>query len=390
MTPALAEIVDQMRPGVLNKHQIKRLAGEGVIRNLSDNDEDIGFSSFNLRLSRRGWEMKGSVKGLRGRAYIEVITEEKLCQKELDLSKKQCLRKKHTYVLLLEESLDFPPTLWGVATGRSTIGRLDILTRLIVDKSSSYDEVCERYSGPLYLEITPITFDAEVQQGLSVGQLRLFRGHPSISRLEREELTLYGRLIVDDRSDTMDHERTCELKVDLQTIDVGGQPTYAFKARGKRGRYVDLTLGSGSHNPRDFWERLPTKGQEKLDIIEIYPEQFYILRSKERFKLPRDVAVYAQAVSEQLGELRIHYAGFVHPGFGFYREDGRGAPVIFEVRGHNVKTFLRDGETLARIQFYKMSEPYDYSPEDIEKERESGYTNQELKLSKYFEDWVAG
>jgi len=76
--------------------------------------------------------------------------------------------------------------------------------------------------------------------------------------------------------------------------------------------------------------------------------------------------------------LRIHYAGFVHPGFGFERPEG--TPIIFEVRGHNVKTFLRDGEMLARIKFYRMSEP-------CEKPEETPYEKKELKLSSYFKDW---
>jgi dCTP deaminase len=112
--------------------------------------------------------------------------------------------------------------------------------------------------------------------------------------------------------------------------------------------------------------------------VEIKPEEFYILRSKERFKLPLDVAVHCEAISETLGELRIHYAGFVHPGFGFNRLEG--TPIIFEVRGHNVKAFLRDGETLAHIKFYRMSHP-------CKKPEDSAYEKQELKLSSYFKDW---
>jgi len=95
------------------------------------------------------------------------------------------------------------------------------------------------------------------------------------------------------------------------------------------------------------------------------------------------VAVYCQAISETLGELRIHYAGFVHPGFGFDQE--KGTPIIFEVRGHNVKIILRDGETLANIKFYRMSRT---CTESCLKAKKSGYEKQELKLSKYFKDWT--
>lgn len=89
------------------------------------------------------------------------------------------------------------------------------------------------------------------------------------------------------------------------------------------------------------------------------------------------MAVYCQAISETLGELRIHYAGFVHPGFGTWNDEG--TPVIFEVRGHNVTTYLHDKETLANINFYRMSEFA--TPE------KSQYDEQELQLSKYFKKW---
>jgi len=88
------------------------------------------------------------------------------------------------------------------------------------------------------------------------------------------------------------------------------------------------------------------------------------------------VAIYCQAITETLGELRIHYAGFVHPRFGEERNDNKGAPLIFEVRGHNLKAFLQHGETLARLEYYYMSEDAErYNP---------SYSDQELTLSKYF------
>jgi dCTP deaminase len=124
------------------------------------------------------------------------------------------------------------------------------------------------------------------------------------------------------------------------------------------------------------------------ELIEIETEKFYILRSKERFRLPNDVAVYGQAVTETLGEIRIHYAGFVHPLFGFLRKDNKGTPLTFEVRGHNVRSFLRDGEALAKIRFYRMSAPHKLTKKETEKAQDDLYQNQELQLSSYFKKWI--
>jgi deoxycytidine triphosphate deaminase len=111
---------------------------------------------------------------------------------------------------------------------------------------------------------------------------------------------------------------------------------------------------------------------------------FYILKSKELLALPKGVAVYCRAIDEYLGEMRIHYAGFAHPWFGRTRKDGRtGTPLIFEVRGHDVNVSLQDGETMARLLFFRMSE--DASREDVEDD--TPYNAQQLQLSKYFADW---
>jgi dCTP deaminase len=98
--------------------------------------------------------------------------------------------------------------------------------------------------------------------------------------------------------------------------------------------------------------------------------------------LPDGVAVYCRAIDEAIGEMRIHYAGFVHPFFGSGREDGKpGTPLIFEVRGHDVDVSLKDGEKMARLIFYRMSRPC------IKKKKKDSYTEQTLKLSAIFAAW---
>jgi dCTP deaminase len=98
------------------------------------------------------------------------------------------------------------------------------------------------------------------------------------------------------------------------------------------------------------------------------------------------VAAYCKAIDETIGEMRIHYAGFVHPFFGLDRTDGkRGTPLIFEVRGHDLDVNLIHRERLARLTFYRMSEDATKSGEDSPQQKE--YNNQELKLSGYFGEW---
>ena len=61
---------------------------------------------------------------------------------------------------------------------KSSTGRLDILTRLIGDRSHSFDRLDKGYSGPLYVEIAPRTFSVVVHAGTRLNQLRFRRGSP--------------------------------------------------------------------------------------------------------------------------------------------------------------------------------------------------------------------
>jgi len=104
------------------------------------------------------------------------------------------------------------------------------------------------------------------------------------------------------------------------------------------------------------------------------------MKSKERLSLPCDVAVEVIAISERIGDIRIHYAGFAHPGFGQHGNTNKpGTPLIFEVRATDMPTRLYDKSLLARIQLFRMSEKTDPAKSD--------YDQQELKLSSVSAEW---
>ena len=99
--------------------------------------------------------------------------------------------------------------------------------------------------------------------------------------------------------------------------------------------------------------------------------------------MPEGVAIYCRASDETIGEMRIHYAGFVHPMFGKCRTDGtQGTPLTFEVRGHQVDVSLADGERLANLTFYRMSRDHVKGEGD-----KTSYDDQSLELSKFFGKW---
>jgi dCTP deaminase len=364
-------------PGVLNSCQLRELRTVDVIRSAEELVAE--GSALDLHLASRGWHLDGSIKQI---ADVDRSVEE-VCQRHgrpFNIGDAGiAVEKGHVAVIELMEQLDFSqhPWLVGEATGKSSIGRLDILTRLLVNQCPQYERVPTTYKGPLYIEVAPISFNIRLYKGTSLNQLRIHCGPQTAM-----ESLIGRRLLFDSADGRMFSSRAQE----NSTLSVDMSPTQdkqlvAFVL--KQGPLAELDFArKGKVDPADYFE--PVRASSGSLTIEV--DRFYILRSIERLALPRDIAVTGMAYSETLGELRIHYAGFAHPWFGMQRLDEQtGAPLIFEVRAHNFPIVVRHQEVFATIRFYRMSQ-------EIPKEelKEAAYSGQELALSGFFskrDDW---
>jgi len=204
-------------------------------------------------------------------------------------------------------------------------------------------------------------------------QLRLFFGNPADCEIKGRDL--YDSVLLHGSGDG-------SLSVDLSDAKAGSSTGCAFKANiGEAPEPIALWDTGSPPNPRNFWTLQSSRRIAETICVNIEKESFYILRSKELIALPGGVAVYCKAIDETIGEMRIHYAGFVHPFFGRDRADQEiGTPLIFEVRGHDVGVVLKDGEKLARLTFYRMAE-------DATDPECGDYSQQTLRLSKFFAPW---
>lgn len=364
---------DHWIPGALSKNQVKQLYKLGLIR-LNEGDLDIGACSIDLTLADEGFLMEmGSVKPATGSRYRD----------ELKVRLEKCgdsylLKRRKTYVFPLRERLTRSlgeAGFYGQATAKSSIGRLDVLARLIVDGMDTYEcfdaERLKKASGMMYLEITPITFDIRVRAALSLTQLRLFYGRPEDSEITGGEIC---------KSILGSDAREKVLTLNLGPDEIGGIRVSAFCAKTDDSCAAISLWAKKQETPWKYWRFVKADAQKRLQIES---EQFYILRSMERLYVPNGIAIYCEATDETIGEMRIHYTGFVHPGFGMKRKDNQpGTPLIFEVRGHQVKANLKHGEKMANLRFYRMSS-YDSESLEINK----SYNDQNLQLSNVFRKW---
>lgn len=380
-------------PGVLTKKQIKKLVDLNYISGVDNVNSAVDYSSIDLHLSGNGYIMNhGSMKPCGGSSsYISFLNNEDIAT-PLKPNKDGVfnLKPSNCYVFKLKERLNpnlSKSNIFGQATAKSTVGRLDVIARLIVEGMSRYEYFdsiqLDRSSGELFLEIIPISFPINVKEGISLSQLRFIYGNIDDSKIKDKNF-IRSILCGNKEGDGF-------FSVDVTNTNVGGCETAAFRAINVDPENFSIDIWkkeeSDKPDPTEFWSFVKPDLNNRLTILN---GKFYLLRSKERIALPSGVAVYCRAMDETLGEMRIHYAGFVHPFFGTNRIDGKtGTPLIFEVRGHNVDISLEHGEKLAKLIFYRMSENAVEDKKEAPEEgsKEENYGDQELTLSKYFKKW---
>lgn len=263
------------------------------------------------------------------------------------------------------------------ANPKSTTGRLDVFTRVITDYSHRFEEIRSGYSGRLYLEVVPKSFPIKVKTGHRLNQLRIRHGHTVLGDQDILHMHKSDPLLFNEDGSTVAVDN---LKVNnglFLSVNLHGSKgqVVGYKAR-KHRDYIDLD-NINYYEIQDFWEPIYSQHDDHL-ILE--PEAFYIFASKERCRIPEQLAAEMIAYDTGSGELRTHYAGFFDSGFGGRVED-KGARAVLEVRSHDVPFLIENGQTFCSMKFEPNTEvPEFIYGEDIK----SNYQGQELKLGKHF------
>ena len=329
-------------------------------------------ASLDLRLGPKAYRVQASF--LPGTAATVAKKIEEYSMHEFDLGKGAVLEKDCVYIVKLEEQIRLPNDTEGLANPKSSTGRLDIFTRLIVDGATEFDRVPGGYHGPLYAEIVPRTFSILVRRGSRLCQLRLKRGVPPMPNKEMHRLQEEIPLVDGPSGDAPIREDRIAVTLDLEGAVAG------FRAR-RHTKLIDVDL-CNHYPPENFWEPVaPRAGGLVLD-----PHDFYILATRERVRIPPQVAAEMVAYDTVMGEFRVHYAGFFDPGFGYGDGPGHGpgARAVLEVRSYNVPFVLEHGRIIGWLRFEKLAAPPDRLYGGAVG---SSYQGQGLKLGKQFRAW---
>lgn len=330
--------------GVLSDAELKRAIKQGwIAADTPFLDDQIQPASLDLRLGEMAYRLRASFLPGVG-ASVQSRLDDQIVMHEIDLTKGAVLETGCVYLVQVQEELSLPPHISGAANPKSSTGRVDVFTRLILDGAQSFDYVPAGYHGPLWAEISPCTFSVLARTGTRLSQVRLRRGNPHPKR-----------------------------SIDF-TMDLSLKGPVGFRAKRHSG-VIDVDR-VGVYDPRDFWEPLEGRGGR----VVLDPGEFYIFASKENVIIPADEAAEMAPIRPELGEFRAHYAGFFDPGFGIAPHDGR---AVLEVRSRDVPFFVEDGQPVGKLVF----EPLCGEVDRLYGESGSNYQGQGLKLSKHFAPW---
>lgn len=358
--------------GILPSQKLRELMGAGYIAAAKPIlPEQIQPSSIDLRLGPAAFRIRASFLPGENSTVARKLAEHKL--HEIDLTRPAVLEKGCVYVVPLLEELNLPAQISGKVNPKSSTGRLDIFTRLITDYGRQFEFVPAGYKGKLYAEIVPRTFSVLVREGARLSQLRLTRGSPrnsdtELERLDRREMLVYH-----------ENERPAEALIASGlrlSVDLAGSEIIGYRAK-KHASLIDLDR-IDYYEPSEYWDVIyRTKNR---DLV-LDPEDFYILASKEKVRIPPGFAAEMVPYDPSVGEFRIHYAGFFDPGFGYGTDDIKGTRAVLEVRSHEVPFLLEDGQEVGSLTFERLMCPPDcLYGQGIG----SSYQKQGLALSKHF------
>ena len=368
--------------GVLPSQYIKELIDRNfMFSNENINEDLIQPASIDLRLGFKAWRVPASFLPGKNSTVEEKLNQ--IAMHEFSLSNGAVLECGCVYIVKLLEGLNLPKNISGMANPKSSTGRLDVFTRLIVDRTQQFENVPKGYKGSLYLEISPRTFSVVVRTGTRLNQLRFSIGDTSLTDKQMAELQNKHDLIKNNESSELSDklENGLPLSVDLKGVD----GVVGYKAK-KHSKLIDCDKVK-NYKVSSFWEKITiddliiSEENQNRSLV-LSPDAFYILCSKESVSVPKTLAAEMRPYDTNIGEFRAHYAGFFDPGFGSPELNANNTKAVLEVRSHDVPFIIEDGQTICRLIYEPMSNIPDKLYGEIK--GKNNYQSQGLKLSKHF------
>lgn len=320
-----------------------------------------------------------------GEGMIRPQSDEKIRRKLLELTRRQRPKKDigdgyeakvgFSYVLPLEEKPILSVGEHVKSSPKSSTGRMFAHTRLFGDHNPCFDELSSQYAVDtelnLYLLFQPLAFNVILHPGLSLNQLRFFRGVDS--RLSDSEIiSEFGKNpFLFDRGEDGELTPVDPFVKDGMQLHLGLDGIFSEGIVGLRARHnptaIDLGM-KGHYDAEDYLEPMFAK-DGKLPVKKGTP---FLFASKEYFKNSTNLNFELESNHHASIRGEWHKAGFIDNGFE--------GVLVFEVIPEE-DTVLQDGMPASRLKIFRTGTPDKVYGEEIG----SNYTVQTVvKPAKFF------
>lgn len=367
------------RTGILPSQALRALIASDEIQAAPDIEPDqIQPASLDLRLGKTAYRIRASFLPGPQATVREKLSELKF--HEIDLTRGAVLEAGCVYLVPLVEQLHLRATIAAFANPKSSIGRIDVFTRLIADRQDSFDAVEEGYSGPLFAEICPRTFSIKVRYGSRLNQIRFLRRVGQQLDADERPGRVRDRALREIHSSVglVEGEAAIREGLNLRVSLAAAHPSGLVGYRARRYAGVIDVDEIEAYEVNQFWEEVRLSADRRLVLD---PHEFYILASKESVSVPPAYVAEMAPFDPLIGEYRVHYAGFFDPGFGYVEGGAPAAKAVLEVRSLDIPFILEDGQIVGRLIYDRLTD----IPDQLYGERiGSHYQAQGLKLSKHF------
>jgi len=328
-------------------------------------------SSMDLSLSKECYEINASFLSPKSNIRDKL---DKFIIRKINLNNKYIFRKNKIYLVRLNERLNLINNIFGKCNPKSSTGRLDIFCRTILDFCDEYEKIPLNYCGEIFLEITSKSFDIEFKKDDCLNQMRLiYNNHNYIDDEALQNFHKKNPIIFDKFRKRNKVHISSGLKISVDLNSENKISAYTAKDKAPVLKFSKIR----SHKVNQFWELIQTKNRSLI----IKPQKFYILKSKEKIRIPLNMAGEMIPYDTGIGDFRVHYAGFFDPGFG----NPYGSFAVLEIKTYEVPFILEDGQMIARIKYEKLNKK---SKVVYGTDIKSNYQYQGLALSKHFDEQI--
>lgn len=356
---------------------LEELIKNGNIR--SKNPLQPQPSSLDVPLNNEIYRMPCSMLPKKGENISKMIWDKALYR----VNAPNLLELGHYYLAKADLTLDLPKEISGTSNNKSSMGRINLQGRMMLDGVPLFDTIPPGYQGEVWVEIHPELSPIRIHNGLPpINQIRLREAH---TILKNEEIIRYHEktpLLYHPNGNPLLPEEL-NLGRDTHSLNVGvrldNPNTRGW--RGVRRPHTPITLQDKANPTSLFFQKISPE-EENLIMLQ---NEFFILGSLERVSNPLDVCITMRPFQAEHGEFRSHFAGFFDPGNGYGKNgEENGFTVTMEVIPMETAIEIRHGQPMFAIEIEKLRRPCPQKMAYGNKTESHYHCDQGPKLARWF------